>query len=111
MRREERQPSWLGPAIAALLLLMAAGLVALLWMTVGSEGAQEDEHGAAPARIAVPAARAARSDVGGRGAPAEAEPAVRTDDIAPAPAVLAAATYTRLGPVGKVPVHLPGTPA
>ena len=41
--RREQQPSWVGPAVAFLLALILIGLAALVWITVTSEG-EEEEH-------------------------------------------------------------------
>jgi hypothetical protein len=52
MRREE-QPSWLGPAVAGLLILIVAGLVWLVYVTVFHHGeGHGDEAGAGAARPA-----------------------------------------------------------
>jgi hypothetical protein len=44
MRREE-QPSWLGPAVAGLLILIVAGLVWLVYVTVFHSGEEHSEEG------------------------------------------------------------------
>jgi len=49
MHREEETveaPDWLGPVIGLLIILMLAGLAALLWLTIFS-GDGEGEHEAA----------------------------------------------------------------
>jgi hypothetical protein len=48
MRRDE-QPSWLGPAVAGLLILIVAGLVWLVYVTVFHSGEEHGEEGAAGA--------------------------------------------------------------
>ena len=97
MRQEERQPSWLGPAIGALLLLMVVGLVALLWMTVGSEGEQEEGHSAAPLPVlAAPTARAPHAD------PRTHDGRVRSADWEAAPSGWRVASVTPvMGPMSQ----------
>ena len=48
--RREQTPSWIGPAVAALLALMIIGLAALVWMTLdadqGDQGEEAEPHAA-----------------------------------------------------------------
>ena len=39
--RREQTPSWIGPAVAALLALMIIGLAALVWMTLDADQGEE----------------------------------------------------------------------
>lgn len=50
--QREQTPTWVGPATAALILLVLAGIGAVLWMTVFS-GGEEHEEPAAPAAYQV----------------------------------------------------------
>ncbi len=43
--RREQTPSWIGPAVAALLALMIIGLAALVWMTLDADqGGEAEPH-------------------------------------------------------------------
>ena len=56
MYREEQRheaPDWLGPLVGLLVVLVLAGLVALLWLTIfaGGEHAEEEETALLPPAI------------------------------------------------------------
>lgn len=68
MQREE-QPSWLGPAVAGLLILIVAGLAWLVYVTVFHSGEEhgEEEGGAGAVRpAAVRSVAALPSSIGVR---------------------------------------------
>jgi len=49
MYREEQRdetPDWLGPLVGLLVVLVLAGLAALLWLTIFAGGGQEEEESA-----------------------------------------------------------------
>ena len=48
--RREQTPSWIGPAVAALLVLMIIGLAALVWMTLDAGQDEEAEPHATSVR-------------------------------------------------------------